>query len=104
MSEFQADAEDVLIPTSDRMVNTVAEFRAVVDEMLHRTEEASTTVMIGDFGNACVAKMGEFHTAAINFLEEVERTASGVGTVGQMSTEQEATNAQTATSTDVSLT
>ena len=101
--EFQADAEDVLIPTSDAMVNEVANYRGYVDTLKSQVEEASTTSIIGDMGNALVDKVSEFHHAATNFLEELERTSTAVGTFGNMSVDQEAENSAAATAVDIDL-
>lgn len=101
--EFQADAEDVLIPTSDLMVNEVADYRSHVESLMSHVEEASTTSIIGDMGNALVEKVGEYHQAAMQFLDEIERTSQGVGDFAQMHVEQEGENAAHAQSIDVHM-
>lgn len=101
--EFQADAEDVLIPTSDSMVNEIANYRGLVDGLQSRVEEASTTAIVGDTGNALVAKVEEFHAKAVEFLTEIERTSAAVGDFGKLSIEQESENASATSAIDVTL-
>jgi len=103
MSEFQADAEEVLIPTSQAMVNEIANYQGLVDGLKSRVDEASTTAIVGDTGNALVAKVEEFHAKASEFLQEVNRTSEAVGTFGQHSVDQEAENAQATHAVDVTL-
>ena len=101
--EFQADAEEVLIPTSDAMVNEITTYRGYVDGLQSHVEEAATTSIIGPMGDALVNKVSEFHAAASKFLEELERTSAAVGQFGNMSIEQESENAASADAVDVSL-
>lgn len=101
--EFQADAEEVLIPTSDAMVNEITTYRGHADALMSHVEEASTTSIIGPMGDALVDKVTEFHQAATKFLDELERTSAAVGDFGNMSVEQEAENANSANSLDVTL-
>jgi hypothetical protein len=99
---FQAD-EEVLIQVSDQMVNEIAEYRSLSDQMLSRTEELTSTGLVGETGMAVLAKVEELHTAQLKFLEEVERVAHGVGTMGRAHADQEHTSQQVAHSIDVAL-
>lgn|SRR5690606_4812066 len=103
MAEYQVDAEEVLIPTSDAMVNEIANYRATVDGLMARVEEASTTAIVGPMGNALVAKVGEFQATAHRFLEELERIAHAVSTFGNQAIEAEEASSAHAESLDVEL-
>lgn len=101
--EIQTDAEDVLLPASDALLDHVANYNAEIDGFKAMIDEHTSTSIVGPAGVSLQAKVEELHGMVRQQTDEMERIGHGVGQFANMSADQDAESASNMDSVDITL-
>ena len=101
--EIQTDAEDVLLPASDALLNHIADYNAEIDHFKALVDEHTSTSLIGPAGMALQQKVEELHGLVRHQTDEMERIAHSVGQFAHSSADQDHESASHMDSVDITL-
>lgn len=101
--EIQTDAESVLLPASDALLNHVANYNAEIDHFKAIVDEHTTTSIVGPAGVALQQKVEELHGLVRHQTDEMERIAHGVGQFAHTSVAQDQESHSHISSVDIPL-